>query len=357
MRQVYTLNASRPQQIVDLRFQAQYVSVVNLTAAVLYGRVGGRDYPDSRNYDFMVPAGSARVFPVVGKDFALALSVGSVGSIGGVTGFTSACEVIFLRDEYPPAMSGFDLPPTSQQATATLNAGATATHIIDARGFGSVFVSVEPGSIGPLGVVVESAVIDSPSVWGVLQAFRVQASARYPLQRVFPVGGGYIRVTVTNRHALSMSYNLTWRPFREAWAGVVGQTRNTTDIGHVQIAGMASGALQTLLSWPEYSGVLEELVVRVSGLGGVAPGLEILTTDYAPHGNIISFGSGPLSVSGTTLWYGAGSGLLVDSGADLYHWRAVLGMPFKRSISLQASNNGAGSIGTVDVFWRLTTEV
>lgn len=356
MRQSYTLNAGRPQQIVDLRFQAQYVSVVNLTAAVLYGRVGGRDYPDSRNYDFMVPAGAARVFPVTGKDFALALSVGTVGSVGGVTGFTSACEIIFLRDEYPPAMSGFDLPPASQQATATLSAGASATQIIDARGFGSIFLSVEPGSSGPLGVVVESAVTDSPTVWGVLQAFRVQASARYPLQRVFPVGGGYLRVTVTNRHALSMSYNLTWRPYREVWAGVAGQMRNTSDIGHVQISGLASSATQSLLSWPEYSGVLEELVVRASGLGGSQPGIEILTTDYAPHGNGIAFGAGA-NPSGVTLWYGAGSSLLVDSGADLYHWRAVLGMPFKRSISLQASNTGAGSIGTLDVFWRLTTEV
>lgn len=221
MRYAVAMSASLPQTIVELPWSADTLTVVNSTASILYVRIGGRDYPTATNYDHLVPAGGARTLPVVGSTFALSLYAGPVGAVGvGVQGFTARCDVLFLKDESAPNLSGFVLPPTTVQQTASLN---TATgfydFIIDGRGFGSVYVEMYrdwPVTFSPYhrfwGVYTGPT---ATGPWSRVQNFLHLSGTTGPIVRYFPTGAGYVRVMYVKDTSEAASYSATcmvnWR--------------------------------------------------------------------------------------------------------------------------------------------------
>lgn len=345
MQQDYTLDAGNPRQIVDLRFQAQYVSVVNLTASVLYARVGGRDFPDARNYDFMVPAAAARVFPVTGKDFALALSAGAVGAVGGVTGFTAACEVIFIRDEYPPTMSGFDLPPSTQSKAGTFAAGQSLQQVIDARGFNSLYLEMTADTsktISPFGWLIETGATEA-GPWAIVQAFRTFDTNQQPIIRQIPVGAGFIRVTCYNRYPIGGvpgGASIVWRPQREA---VNPQVRRTvTQTVTFDKSPMFYDNEYQLINWTEFGGRVVGFGVNVRGWGGgVQPAvmLKVITDEFGQSPAKFLLGQvTPRNQAEGIVHLAGGEPYLLDGDASSRYWYLPLDIQALRKLQVNVTN-------------------
>lgn len=351
------LNSATSQLSVTCPWKAEYVVVTNATPVPLYVRVGARDFPDERNYDTFVPGGASRPFPAYVQEFGLSLGTGSAVA-GGIANFTSKCEVLFIKGELPPVMSGFDLPPPAQQLTGTLNNGASASVIIDARGFNSLYVSLTPGTFNaPMGLLVESATGDAPAVWSGIQAFRVQSGTRIPFARVFPTGGGFVRLSWTNRHSAPQGYTLNYRPIKDIWAGVNDQTQRTVYAGHYQTAALAAGVSDTALLWQEFSGIVEEITVRIEGFNAAPPSIGVAMVDEnIPRVVMPIFGEVTPAAGIGRVFYGVALPLLMESATGMYHWRLAPAIPFKRALSIAVQNLGTADIDTVNLSYRLSVE-
>jgi len=322
MRYAVALSASLPQAIIDLPWSADTLTVTNSTSAVLYVRVGGRDYPSATNFDHDVPARSSRTLPVVGGSFALSLYAGPVGALGGVIGFSARCDCLFLKSETPPSMAGYQLPAVTQ---AWVSDGDSET-IIDARGFDSIWLSMERAMPAPSEtwwVISESASPSGPwaRVTSYLQLFGVGDGR---LRRIIPVGAGYIKVAVASSAPAAnsgLSYRLRNGPADNALV------RSFRTIATTTWAALAAGDTQVLLDYFTYSGRVVALAVKLSGLNSSAePCVELdiyPDIDYATYFTPLVVGrvsTYPPLYSPYALEVAAAAPWLMDGDATSRYW-------------------------------------
>lgn len=341
MRYAVAMSAALPQTIVELPWSADTLTVVNSTTAILYIRVGGRDYPTATNFDHSIPAGVSRTIPVVGGTFALSLYAGPVGALGGASGFTARCDCLFLRDESAPTMSGYQLPPTTLATSLT---SSQATTVIDGRGFDSVFLSMGRPPSNPAATywhIDESSAPVGP--WARLAGYaQLYGIGGASLDRHVPVGPGYLRVGFLSTDPTATA-SIFHRP-RPGPADLSLVRAFRTALTTVYTA--LDGVPQMVFDHPIFAGRLVAVALKLTGLNSSAePAVEIDVypdLDYSTYLQSIIVGR---VVSPQAPWYpavtvetGAASPWLMDGDATSRYWYVPVDTPSAGRLRVDIAN-------------------